>query len=73
MCGKAFSTLPFQDKNTNNLLSNFDILYNLMTNQVAGFNDIGGHSDPGIYVCSTDMIYILPETGNSRYFVEIFC
>ena len=51
--GKAFSSLPFQDKNNNNLLTNFDILYDLITYQVAGFSKSGAHSDPGIYVCST--------------------
>ncbi len=34
-----------------------------MTSQIAGFNETGAHSDPGIYVCSTDMIYLLPHTG----------
>ena len=61
--GKAFSSLPFQDKNNNNLLTNFDILYDLITYQVAGFSKSGAHSDPGIYVCSTDMIYLLARTG----------
>ena len=45
------------------MTSNFDILYNLMTYKVAGFDKDVAHSDPGIYVCSTDMVYLLPEKG----------
>lgn len=45
--GKAFATLPFQDEQTCNMLTNFDLIYNTMTNQVTGLNKDKPHSDPG--------------------------
>ena len=46
--GKAFATLPFQDENYS-LLTNFDIIYQTMTNQIAGLGGASDkpHSDPG--------------------------
>lgn len=34
-----------------------------MTYQIAGFSDGIFHSDPGTYVCSTDMICLIPDHG----------
>ena len=63
LVGKAFCTLPFQDKLSCNLITNFDILYNLMTENVCGLNKETNHSDPGVYICSTDMLFLLPKDG----------
>jgi fucokinase len=66
---KAFSTMPLQEQDSNNLLTNFDLLYNFMTYQMACFSesvDVGTSaalSDPGIYVCSTDMIFFPNTSG----------
>ena len=62
---KAFSTLPLQNKATNNILTNFDLLYKFMTYQMACFSKNNGNaqSDPGIYVCSTDMIFLPSQSG----------
>ena len=45
--GKAFATLPYQDEVTCNMLTNFDLIYNTMTNKVTGLNKDKPHSDPG--------------------------
>ena len=45
--GKAFATLPFQDANTFNMLTNFDLIYKIMTNQIAGLDNQTPSSDPG--------------------------
>ena len=66
LISKGFCTLPIQDSDTNNLLTNFDLLYNTMTFQIANFENDKFASDPGIYVCSTDMIFIMPSKG--KYF-----
>jgi hypothetical protein len=47
LIGKAFATLPFQDEDNYNLLTNFDLIYQTMTNQITGLNSHKAHSDPG--------------------------
>ena len=61
--GKAFCTLPFQDASSHTLLTNFDLLYSTMSDKIAclSASDAEERSDPGIYVCSTDMIIFMPE------------
>jgi hypothetical protein len=54
--------LPFQSVENNNLITNFDLVFNFMTNQVAGLKNDLPESDPGVYVCSTDMILYARET-----------
>ena len=61
--GKAFASLPFQDDNYN-LQTNFDLLYKMLTFQIAGLDKDVPHSDPGVYVCSTDIIFTMPKYGN---------
>ena len=74
VASKAFSTLPLQHDTTNNLLTNFDLLYNFMTYQLACFDptneNFGAQSDPGIYVCSTDMIFFPNANGLFKVFFE---
>ncbi len=60
--GKAFATLPFQDDDYN-LQTNFDILYKILNSQIAGLDKSVPHSEPGVYVCSTDMIFKIPKSG----------
>jgi fucokinase len=60
--GKAFASLPFQDDDYN-LQTNFDLMYKIMQSQIAGLDKATPHSEPGVYVCSTDMIFMIPETG----------
>ena len=69
LVGKAFSTLPFQEKQTNRLLTNFDLSYETMTRNVIGF---GGEqqSPPGVYVCSTDIIFLM--NGNHFVFFSVW-
>lgn len=57
LVGRAFNTLPYEDANNNTYLTNFDLLFNFINQNVAQ------HSDPGFYVCSTDMILNIPNDG----------
>ncbi|CAF0975030.1 unnamed protein product [Brachionus calyciflorus] len=61
LISKGFCTLPIQNQETNDLLNNFDLLYNTITYQIANFENETFKSDPGIYVCSTDMIFSIPQ------------
>ena len=75
MIGKAFATLPLQDENYN-LLTNFDLYYKMMTHQIAGLDDdlmrgLPPHSDPGVYVCSTDVLVMIPKNGKNFFFMLI--
>ncbi len=56
--GKAFSTLPYLNNEKNRLLTNFDLTYEFMTRNIAA------HSDPGIFILSTDMVLHVPQTGD---------
>lgn len=65
MVAKGFSTLPLVEQSTGYLLSNFDLLFNTMSNQVACFDQDRRQfgSDPGVYVCSTDMVFFPASSG----------
>jgi hypothetical protein len=65
LIGKAFGTLPLQDSETNNLLTSFDLYYSLMSKNIAGFNlnSVTARSSPGVYICSTDVLFIIPHEG----------
>ena len=63
LIGKAFATLPFQDEQSFNMLTNFDLIYQTMSKQITGLDSDKPHSDPGVYVCSTDMLFLLPQNG----------
>ena len=60
IAGKAFSMLPIRNSTTDLLMTNFEILYDLMTNKIAS------NSDPGVYICSTDMTLITAPGDESR-------
>jgi hypothetical protein len=49
--------LPIRDSKTEQLMTNFEMLYNAITYNIAL------HSDPGVYICSTDMTLIIPKDG----------
>ena len=55
IAGKAFSMLPIRNSSTEQLMTNFELLYDLITNKIAK------NSDPGVYICSTDMTLITPN------------
>jgi fucokinase len=59
MVGRAFNTLPFEDAKTNTYLTNFDLLFDFITRKIAQY------SDPGFYICSSDMILEIPNNGQS--------
>jgi hypothetical protein len=63
--GKAFSTLPFMNEQKNRLLTSFDLAYDFITSNVAN------HSDPGVYVLSTDMVLHVPHNG--KHFILKSC
>ena len=65
LVGKAFSTLPFQNKHTNELLANFDLLYEIMTQNVSRLSDERPNS-PGIYICSTDILLLNFNNGTTH-------
>jgi len=66
--GKAFTTLPFQDNQTNHLLTNFDLIYDCSTHRVAGLTRCdSARSDPGVYVCCTDMLFFLASKGEELF------
>lgn len=63
LVSKGFCTLPIKDPDTFYLKSNFDLLFNMMTFQIANFQDGHFNSDPGVYICSSDMIFNFPIQG----------
>lgn len=66
VCSKGFCTLPVQDKSTRCPLTNFDMLFHTMSYQIARYEEGGFKSDPGVYICSSDIIFLLPHSGKNR-------
>jgi hypothetical protein len=43
-----------------------------MTTQIAGVDKDVPHSDPGIYICSTDMILLLQPQGILKHNIILY-
>ena len=63
-CGRAFTSLPYSDDSSENLINNFDLLLHTISTNIAK----NCHS--GLWVCSSDMMLSVPEdfTVDQSYF-----
>lgn len=72
LVSKGFCTFPLKDNENNCLMSNFDLIFNTMTYQIANYQNGCFNSDPGVYICSSDMVFYLPKNGKFKNFLFDF-